>query len=527
MIYTDISALKKRINQLFSNNLPFFFIVNYEQTEAYLVENPLNQSEFFFKFPTAEHKPFSLSSKKTDFNIIPSKFETYKSKFDKLQEFLKKQEISLANLTERTEIETNLSLENIFALSESLYQIYIPDKFVCFSPERFVKIANGIISTNPMKGTIDANIPNAEEIILNDKKEIDEHKTTVNFVSRELSAISKNVHTARFRYIDTVKTSRKTLLQVSSEIVGELSPDYTQHIGDIIFSLLPAGSIAGTPKQRALEILCEIEGIERNYYCGIAGYFDGRELDSAVLIRFIEQDLNSNKLYFRSGGGITIDSICEKEYQEVLNKVYLPFHTEKPVFVETLKIENGKIYNLEVHQERMQKTAFCHFETEPKLNIDISSIPPHLQEGRIKCRVLYSADITATEFHAYRLKTIRSLRIVEDNYIEYSHKSIDRNHLNSLFEQRNGADDIIITKNGKITDSSSANLVFESFDGELFTPKTYLLEGTKRKFLLKNNIIKEREIMTNDISLYKKVYLINAMIDIEDNVSVFTDLIIK
>ena len=324
MLYTSIFNLKERINQLSANAQPFFFVINYEQTEGYLVEDSLNQTEVFFKFPTVEYKPFpSFSTKENIFNITPEAFETYKRKFDRLHNCLKKKEISLANLTERTKIETNLSLEDIFALSESLYQIYIPNKFVCFSPERFVKIADGIISANPMKGTIDASIPNAEQIILEDKKEIDEHKATVALLSEELSVVSKNVHTTRFRYIDRLKTNRKHLLQVSSEIVGELSADYMQYMGDIIFSLLPAGSITGTPKQKALEILHDIEGVERNYYCGIAGYFDGKELDSAVLIRFIEQD--SDKLYFRSGGGITVNSICEKEYQEVLNKVYLPF----------------------------------------------------------------------------------------------------------------------------------------------------------------------------------------------------------
>jgi len=524
MLYTDISALKKRINQLGATAQPFFFAINYEQNEGYLVENPLNQSDIFFKFPTATHKPFSVSEEqKIEFNVIPNAFENYKKKFDKLHKFLKSSEITLANLTERTEVETNLSLENIFALSQSRYQIYIPEKFVCFSPERFVKIANGTISTNPMKGTIDANIPNAEAIILSDKKELNEHQTTVELLSDELRSIAKNVRTERFRYVEKVKTNRKTLLQVSSEIVGELASDYLQNLGNIIFSLLPAGSIAGTPKQKAMEILCEIEGIPRNFYCGIAGFFDGKEFDSAVLIRFIEQ--NNDKFYFRSGGGITIDSICEKEYQEILNKVYLPFELQKPVFVETLKIENGKIYNLEFHQDRMQATAFLHYGTKPKLAIDISVIPPNLKNERIKCRILYNSDIIKTEFTAYQPKKIRSLQIVENNDAEYSHKFADRNFLNKLFEQRNQADDIIIVKNGKITDSSFANLVFEAFDGELFTPKTFLLNGTKRKYLLKNGVIKEREISVADISQYKKVFLINAMIDLEDDISVLTDFI--
>ncbi|HOG19543.1 MAG TPA: chorismate-binding protein, partial [Salinivirgaceae bacterium] len=374
---------------------------------------------------------------------------------------------------------------------------------------------------------IDASIPNAEEIILNDKKEIAEHTAVVNFLSSELKTVAKNVQPQRFRYIDRVENNRKTLLQVSSEIMGELLPDYENHFGDIIFNLLPAGSIGGTPKQRAFELLSEIEGTERGYYCGIAGYFDGNEFDSAVLIRFIEQNTNNKKLYFRSGGGITIDSMWENEYQEVLNKVYLPFCLKEPVFVETLKIEDNKIYNFELHEERMQKTAFHYYGTKPKLHIDISAIPFELKQKTIKCRVLYSSEIKAVEFQAYKFEKINSLRIIQDNDIEYSHKSIDRDCLNKLFENRAGADDIIIVKNGKITDSSFANLVFETFDGELFTPKTFLLEGTKRKSLINSGIVKEKDITIADVSKYKKVYLINAMIDIDDDISVNTKSIIS
>jgi 4-amino-4-deoxychorismate lyase len=196
-------------------------------------------------------------------------------------------------------------------------------------------------------------------------------------------------------------------------------------------------------------------------------------------------------------------------------------------FVETIKIENGIIHNLDFHQERMCRTAFFHYGTKSEIKIDISSIPSHLQTDRVKCRVLYAADILSVEFHSYQLKNIQSLQLVVNNDIKYEHKSTDRNALNKLFEQRKKADDIIIVKNGQLTDSSFANLVFESQTGELFTPKTYLLAGTKRAFLLKNNIIKEREIAVEDLLLYKKVYLINAMIDLEDSISVPIPLMIR
>ena len=110
---------------------------------------------------------------------------------------------------------------------------------------------------------------------------------------------------------------------MSSEIEGLLPNDYMSRMGDILFSLLPAGSITGSPKIKAKDYIHLAEVEPRGYYCGIAGYFDGQKLDTAVLIRFIE--IKDSNMYYRSGGGLTSHSICEKEYQEVLNKIYLPF----------------------------------------------------------------------------------------------------------------------------------------------------------------------------------------------------------
>jgi len=93
-------------------------------------------------------------------------------------------------------------------------------------------------------------------------------------------------------------------------------------MGDILLSLLPAGSISGAPKIKTLEIIKEVESYRRGFFTGVFGYFDGEQLDSAVMIRFIEQ--NPNQLIYKSGGGITIDSNVSLEYQEMLEKVYLP-----------------------------------------------------------------------------------------------------------------------------------------------------------------------------------------------------------
>ncbi|HCW06234.1 MAG TPA: aminodeoxychorismate synthase component I, partial [Cytophagales bacterium] len=192
------------------------------------------------------------------------------------------------------------------------------------SPETFIKIQAGQIFSFPMKGTIDASLPNAEQVILNDAKELSEHVTIVDLIRNDLSRVSTQVNVKRFRYIEKIKTNQKDLLQVSSEIVGTLSDNFYSNLGSIVVELLPAGSICGAPKKRTVEIIHEAERENRGYYTGIVGYFDGQNLDSGVMIRFIEQD--QNHFYFRSGGGITSQSKLESEYQEVIDKIYVPLH---------------------------------------------------------------------------------------------------------------------------------------------------------------------------------------------------------
>ncbi|MFP4489619.1 MAG: chorismate-binding protein, partial [Bacteroidales bacterium] len=137
-----------------------------------------------------------------------------------------------------------------------------------------------------------------------------------------LSIYAGNVKVVRHRYIDTIGTASGKLLQVSSEIAGSLGPGWKSRAGDIITSMLPAGSISGAPKDKTLGIIRESEIEERGYYTGIFGIFTGSEIDSAVMIRYIEQ--NETGYVYRSGGGITFMSDPEKEYDELIKKIYVP-----------------------------------------------------------------------------------------------------------------------------------------------------------------------------------------------------------
>jgi para-aminobenzoate synthetase component 1 len=249
-------------------------------------------------------------------------FITYQKSIQKVKEKILKGDTYLLNLTFKTKIEINLSLKEIFSLSKADFKLYFEDKFICFSPERFIKIKDNIISTYPMKGTIDADIPDAKDKILNNPKEMAEHIMMVDLMRNDLSIVSKNVKVNKFRFIKKIDAGDKKLLQVSSKISGELDNNWQDSLGEILNRLLPAGSISGTPKKKTIDIINDIENYDREFYSGVFGIFDGENLDSSVMIRFIEK--NKDSFYYKSGGGITIDSDEQSEYQELLDKIYLP-----------------------------------------------------------------------------------------------------------------------------------------------------------------------------------------------------------
>jgi para-aminobenzoate synthetase component 1 len=248
--------------------------------------------------------------------------QNYQPKFTFVVDQIHKGNSFLTNLTQPTEVQTNLSLLDLFQFGSAKYKLWLKNQFVVLSPETFVRIQGRTISSFPMKGTIDASIENAAKMILNDPKEKAEHATIVDLIRNDLSLVAENVDVKRYRYVEKLTTNRQDLLQVSSEISGQLPENFYSRLGDILFALLPAGSITGAPKPKTMEIIEQAEEYERGFYTGICGWFDGENLDSAVMIRFIEQE--GEQLIFKSGGGITSQSDLNKEYIELIQKVYVP-----------------------------------------------------------------------------------------------------------------------------------------------------------------------------------------------------------
>jgi para-aminobenzoate synthetase component 1 len=306
------------LNSLGATREPFLFITDFKakKLKVILLKDLKNEDvdfcidENYTVFPHAKH-----------LKKIPVKYEEYKNKFDQVIDKIKSGETYLLNLTQPTKIQTELTLKEIYKNANAHYKLRYKDLFVCFSPEKFIQIQDNKIHTFPMKGTIDASLPHAEEKILQDQKEMAEHIMVVDLLRNDLSIVSKNVMVEKFRYVQTIEAGDKKLLQVSSHISGQLQKDWHVEIGTILESLLPAGSISGTPKKSTLEIIDDVEDYERGFFSGVFGVYDGEKLDSGVMIRFIEN--TQGGYIYKSGGGITLDSEAKLEYNELLDKVYL------------------------------------------------------------------------------------------------------------------------------------------------------------------------------------------------------------
>lgn len=319
------AQLIEQMNRFSATGKPFVFIISYDKKHGYVIsESELDAHFIQFEINQHTSQVHSKSDLNIDWEPIPVDYKTYKQKFEAVMTEINQGNTFLLNLTQPTPLTTNLTLDTIYKYSKAKYKLWLRNQFVVLSPETFVQIDGDRLASFPMKGTIDASIPNAEKLILSDKKEKAEHATIVDLIRNDLSMVATDVHVKRFRYTDCLETNLGSLLQISSEITAVLKPEYMQQMGTLFMRLLPAGSISGAPKTKTRSIIQQVEGYERGFYTGVFGHFDGKRLNSAVMIRFIEQ--HEKGLLFKSGGGITSQSTCEIEYRELIQKVYVPIY---------------------------------------------------------------------------------------------------------------------------------------------------------------------------------------------------------
>ncbi len=185
-------------------------------------------------------------------------------------------------------------------------------------------------------------------------------------------------------------------------------------------------------------------------------------------------------------------------------------------FIETLCILNGEIRNLEFHQKRFNQTRYKIWGLTDEINLKNQiSLAENQRTGKFKCRILYAENIESVEISPYAPRNIHSVKLVENNEIEYRFKSEDRSAF-ELMKDSVTEEEIIVVKKGQITDTSYSNLVFS--DGENWiTPTSFLLNGTMRQSLLKSGKIIEEEVNPKDLNRFVSFKLINAMLDLDES----------
>lgn len=315
------------MNELADTRVPFLFIIDYKQRYSYVEETDrIDPCSCRYDFNGVKNVEDPTKPYEGRIEWCPTlvKQANYKESFTIVKRNILAGNSYLTNLTCKVPVSTNLTLEDMFHHSKAMYKLWLEDRLVCFSPEIFVRIKEGEIRAYPMKGTIDATLPDAEQRLMDDAKEAAEHATIVDLIRNDLSMVAEQVRVLRYRYCDRLETNKGPIFQTSSEISGILPDGYASRIGEIIFRLLPAGSITGAPKAKTVEIIEEAERYGRGFYTGVMGYCDGKNLDSAVMIRFIEQE--NGRLYYKAGGGITSQSDLQSEYDEMIRKVYVPIY---------------------------------------------------------------------------------------------------------------------------------------------------------------------------------------------------------
>ena len=299
------------VSEYASSGEQFLFVIDFEKENPFVcrLSEAADYNIFYNIKGNTNARPYRYLRKEVSLEAHPISREAFAERF----EYVVHQQ-NIGN--------SYMSLEEIFHASWAMYKLLFGDQFVVFSPECFVKTDGNTICTFPMKGTINADTEDAAATLIGSLKEESEHNTIVDLMRNDISMVASSTEVKRYRYIERIDTHKSRILQTSSEITASLPADWRRHLGEILWRLLPAGSVSGAPKEKTLEIIRSAEGEPRGYYTGVFGIFDGANLDSAVMIRFVGQ--RDGKLFFQSGGGITAQSSLDDEYNELIEKIYVP-----------------------------------------------------------------------------------------------------------------------------------------------------------------------------------------------------------
>jgi para-aminobenzoate synthetase component I len=548
----------RRMDALGKAGTPFLFVLDYALERPLVLRlDEIDPGRLRFAFPNGSNLPEADAKPRnpewgirTIHSLDPEK---YRQAFEIAHQAFMAGESYLLNLTASTPVDYCGRLPQLLEHLDAPYRLWVSGEllgqenegFLVFSPESFIRMENDAIKTFPMKGSRRTSPEQREQAIrtlLEDPKEAAEHVTVVDLLRNDLARISTGVHVPRYRYVEDVRLPDSLLLQTSSEIVGELPSRWREQIGSILRELLPAGSVTGAPKRRTCEHIAIAErilGQSRGHYTGVCGLFDGTNLDSAVMIRFLEDvapldgQPDMRRGCFKSGGGLTVSSNWEREWEELNHKISLPL---EPLLMETMCLRNGQLERIAEHQERTARSGIACFGKVPEWNWGhvFSTLSEASKAERVRVRLRYTSRNWELETFPYTLRRPDRLFVEDIGGLSYPHKHADRSGLDALRSscaKKHGLDagdlswDLLLVRGDEILETSYTAVILE-IDGLLWTPEHPMLPSTRIASLLRNSIVRPRRLLLKHLALASKLCLVNAMVGLEDAVTIAPNAVV-
>jgi para-aminobenzoate synthetase component 1 len=538
----------ERMDSLGAQGIPFLFVLDHDlQMPMVHRLDEIDASRLLYDLRGFTNAPPPNVVPRLDwglFDIKPPPSDAYAKAFSIARLAFLDGESYLLNLTASSAVQYTPRLAELFPHLQAPYRLWVDgsligresDGFLVFSPECFVRIEGLRITTFPMKGSLrctEATRETATEILLSDEKEAAEHVTVVDLLRNDLSRVATDVRVPEYRYPESIPLPDGILLQTSSRIEGDMEPGWPRRIGQILSSLLPAGSVTGAPKERTCQHIRSAEnmlGHTRGFYTGVFGIFDGTSVDSAVMIRFLEDRGPTEKGrhgLFKSGGGLTVLSECRREEEEMQAKIALPL---PPVLFETIRVQDGIPLRLEEHQARIDASHLACFGTVPawRLAEVLAGKIDKNCPGRVRLRLVHCRESWTLETFPYVIRRPDRFLLVDASGLSYGHKYADRSGIEALrarAARRHGLDiadtrwDILLTREGFLLEASYASIAC-LLDGTWQTPSHALLPSTRSAAYAKEDRLIRSPLRIEDISRMERILAVNAMLDLEDEVEV-------
>ena len=456
--------------------------------------------------------------------------DEYVRNIRKIKDYIENGETYQINYTVRALFDLNGDLSSLF-LNTIFHQsagytsfINLKDEYIIsFSPELFFKTNYKDIICRPMKGTVKRGSNHHEDMMIEknmsgDEKNLAENVMIVDLLRNDLGRISKTDKVKVEKLFEMEKY--ETLYQLTSTVKGELKE---RELSTIIKNLFPCGSITGAPKIRSMEIISEIEKSPRSIYTGSIGLVSKEKAVFNIAIRTLRIDKQNMSAEMGLGGGIVWDSIAEDEYKEALLKGEFLMPAEKFEILESILFENGEYFLLDLHLERMKKSAdyFLFYYDEKKVRNVLESAITEFRKGKIyKVRVLLNkwGDVT-TDYQEIKdqisnvgIALSFSERTKKKQFI--FHKTTFRPWDTELKSAREKGffEVIFCDKDSRVFEGAFTNIFLEK-NGKIFTPAldSVILNGCYRQHLIKTCGVIEKDIFIDDLKNADRIFLGNSV----------------